>query len=588
MKNILKIFKVAGPLKHLIYLITVLILISAVLELVAPILSKYIVDEIVLQIQTGTGDMQKLLLLIAGGFVISLIGISLSSLGERAGDHFAGRLQKHLTEIFYRKVLTLPQTYFDTSLSGKIVNQLNRGIESIKDFVNTSTNFILPTILQSIFTIIVLAYFSLSTSLLVFLLFPIYISISYISAKRWGLQEVKKNKLEDLGRGRIQEVISNIKLVKSFINEKNEYDYISENREDINKIYAMQSSTFHIFDFIRNLSLILILLGINVIIFYNAFQGNLSIGDMVLIIQLVAQARRPLFAMSFILTQVQNTESGSKEFFEIINLPSSENFEAKTDLVKLKQAGIEYKDVTFHYEDSKNVLRDVSLSIAPQEKVALVGHSGAGKSTIINLLLKFYLPGKGEIFLNGMPYTELNHQFVRNNISLVFQENELFSSTVRENVTYGNKAPEKEIVAALKLANAYDFVMRLPKKLDSQIGERGIKLSGGQKQRIQIARAILDDSPILVLDEATSNLDSKSELEVQHGMENLMKDKTVIIIAHRFSTIQNVDRVFVIDDGSIIDSGKPKELSTRKGIYSDLLRYQIEGNKKLLENFEIY
>ncbi|MDQ5954662.1 MAG: hypothetical protein QG583_590, partial [Patescibacteria group bacterium] len=218
-----------------------------------------------------------------------------------------------------------------------------------------------------------------------------------------------------------------------------------------------------------------------------------------------------------------------------------------------------------------------------------VGHSGAGKSTIINLILKFYDSTSGEIYLKDKKYTDLDHQMIRQNISLVFQDNELFSSTIRENVSYGKyDATEKEVIQALKLANAYDFVMKLPKKLDSEVGERGVRLSGGQKQRIQIARAILKNAPILILDEATSSLDAKSEKDVQDALENLMKNKLVIIIAHRFSTIQNVDKIIVLDQGTIVDIGKPQELSQKPGLYKDLLTYQIDGNKKLLEKYEIY
>ncbi|HRN96634.1 MAG TPA: ATP-binding cassette domain-containing protein, partial [Candidatus Levybacteria bacterium] len=218
-----------------------------------------------------------------------------------------------------------------------------------------------------------------------------------------------------------------------------------------------------------------------------------------------------------------------------------------------------------------------------------VGHSGAGKSTIVNMILKFYNPTDGSIYLNGVNYAELDHQYIRNNISLVFQDNELFSSTIRENVEYGTaNASEKDVIDALKKAYAYEFVQKLPKGIDSLVGERGVKLSGGQKQRIQIARAILKNAPILIMDEATSSLDAKSEKEVQNALENLMKDKLVIIIAHRFSTIQNVNKIVVIDNGKVVDYGSPHELSKKKGVYSDLLNYQIEGNKKLLENFEIY
>jgi ATP-binding cassette subfamily B protein len=310
---------------------------------------------------------------------------------------------------------------------------------------------------------------------------------------------------------------------------------------------------------------------------------------MVLILQLINQARIPLFAMSFILTQIQMAESGSKEYLELLSLPSAENYHRKIDTKRIEKPSIEFQHVSFHYEESETVLKDISFKINAGESVALVGHSGAGKSTIVNLILKFYNPSSGDILLKGNKYKNFEAASLRQNIALVFQENELFSSTIRENVAYGkNDATEKEIIRALTLANAIDFVNKLPKGLDSEVGERGVKLSGGQKQRIQIARAILKDAPILILDEATSSLDAKSEKEVQVALENLMKNRLTIIIAHRFSTIQNVDKIIVIDNGTIVDYGNPRELANKPGIYSDLLHYQVEGNKKLLESFEIY
>lgn len=589
MKNIFRIIHISKPLYRLIATIGILILVTSFLDLIAPILSKFIVDEIVKNINTKTGNITTLTYLIALSFAISLLSLILTTYSNRLGDHFAGKLRKFLTEKFYHKVLTLPHSYFDSEISGKIVNQLNRGIDSTRQFMNTATNFILPTFLQSIFTIFVLAYFNLYVALFMSLLFPIYLLLSYYSAKKWGLEEIKKNKIEDSSRGRIQEVISNISLVKSYNNEKREFGLIGNNLTDINKIYAKQSRTYHIFDFFRGLSLNIILTLVNVVVFYNTFTGSLTLGELVLILQLVNQARRPLFAMSFILTQIQTAESGSKEFFEILNLQSVEHFEKEEQFRKLNFAQIEFKNVSFKYEQSEMVLTDISFKIKKNETVALVGHSGTGKTTAVNLLLKFYNPTSGEVYLNDKKYSDIDHAYIRNNIALVFQESELFSSTIRENIAYGkHEATEDEIIQALKLANAYDFVMKLPKGLDSEVGERGVRLSGGQKQRIQIARAIIKNAPILILDEATSSLDAKSEKEVQDALENLMKNKLVIIIAHRFSTIQNVDKIIVIDHGIIVDSGSPKELSKRTGIYSDLLKYQIEGNKKLLESFEIY
>ncbi len=588
MKNIGKIIKISKPLYKLFLILSVLILSTAIIDLISPIISKFIIDEIVNQIQNDDGNFRKLIILIAVSFAVNILSVTISAVSERIGDHTAGRLRKFLTEKFYNKVLTLPQAYFDSELSGKIVNQLNRGIVSIQSFSNTASNFILPSILQSIFTIIILSYYNVSIGFFVFLLFPIYIFFSYLSTKKWGEEEVKKNKIEDIGRGRIQEAILNIKLVKGFNNEKREHEFITEKQSQINDIYAKQSRIYHIYDFLRNTSLHIVLLLINIVVFYNTYQGNLTIGEMVLIIQLVLQARRPLFGMSFILTQVQNAESGSKEYFDILELEGKEFYDSKEKLSRVKNPILEFRNVSFNYEGGGEVLHDISFNTKQHETIALVGHSGAGKSTIVNLMVDFYDPTNGEILLNGKKYSELSHKFIRNNISLVFQENELFSSTIRENVSYGQDASEEEIIRALKLANAYDFVMKFPKKLDSLVGERGVKLSGGQKQRIQIARAILRNAPILILDEATSSLDSKSESEIQNALENLMKDKLVVIIAHRFSTIQNVDRIIVIDDGRIIDQGKPQELAKKDGIYSELLRYQIEGNEKLLKNYEIY
>jgi ATP-binding cassette, subfamily B, bacterial len=570
------------------FILAILILSSSLLQMVAPILSKSIVDEIIGKIQLNKGSTERLIILIVAAFGANLISLLINTISDRLGDHFAGRSRKFLTEKFYDKVLRLSQSYFDSEVSGKIVNQLSRGIFTIYGFLNNATNFIIPTFLQSIFTVAILAYYNVPIAIFTFILFPVYLILSYYSTVKWGKEEIKKNKIEDYSRGRIQEVISNMKLVKSFNNEKNEYDTISGYLSKSNKIYASQSQTYHIFDFFRGLSLNVILFAINIMVFYNTFIGKMSIGEMVLILQLVAMARMPLFAMSYMLTQIQAAEAGSKEYFEILGLKSKENYTKKTNTKKISNPKIIFKNVNFSYAKSGTILNNINFEIDNNQIVALVGHSGAGKTTIVNLILKFYEPTDGEIKLNDLNYKTLDPKFIRNNVSLVFQENELFSSTIRENVSYGGKVLDKEIVKALRLANAYDFVMELKDGINSEVGERGVKLSGGQKQRIQIARAILKNSPILILDEATSSLDSKSEKEVQDGLSNLMKGKLTIIVAHRFSTIQNVNKIIVLNKGEIEDIGTPQELANRKGTYSNLLHYQVEGNKKLLESFELY
>lgn len=570
---------------------SILIAIQAVINQAFPITLKFVVDELTQEVSEKSGDYNRLIIYFGLILAITLTGELLNSISQRLGDFISSRLGRFLTEKYYRKVFTLPQKHFDGETSGKMINQLSRGIMSIQDFVGTSTNFILPAILQAIFGIAVLWYFDRTVALLAFAVFPVYIGISAYSTKRWGKIQKEKNIHEDTARGRIQEAIANIKLVKTYNTQSREWSFVSHEYSTINNLYDRQSTEYHVLNFLRGTGLNVAFLLILYIVFRNTFLGVLSLGEMVLIIQLMNQLRWPLYGMSYILEQIQRAEADSKAFFEVLNLKETEPFRASSPTRLTRNPEIVFDNVSFSYDGDKSsvILKDITLKFDKNETVALVGHSGAGKTTLINLILKLYLPTDGDIFLSGKNYKKTDHSWIRNHIALVFQDNELFSSTIRENVAYGKKgATEKEIISALKKANALEFVSKFEEGLDAQIGERGVKLSGGQKQRIQIARAILLDKPILILDEATSSLDSKSEKLVQEALDTLMKNRLVIIIAHRFSTIQNVDRIVVLDQGTIVDSGAPGKLARKAGVYSELLQYQIEGNKKLLSKYELH
>ncbi len=589
MKNVINIIKLSKPLHRIILIISILILVQSILQQATPITLKFVVDELSLQISDGTGNYQRLTLLFGLILTINIVNIILNTVGQRIGDYISSRMKRYLTEVYYRKVFTLPQIYFDSEISGKMVNQLNRGIDSVTGFIGSSTNFILPGILQAIFAVCVLAYYDLTIGLLALAVFPMYIMISRYSTKVWGKFQEEKNVHEDSVRGRIQEVISNIKLVKTYNTQGREWLFISDKYEAINKIFDRQSKTYHVLNFFREFGLEIAFIVILFLVFRNTFLGTLSLGEMVLIIQLLNQLRWPLYGMSYILEQIQRADADSKAFFEVLELKGTENFNSKHMHNLIKHPEIKLENVSFAYENGVAVLNNIDLELNKNESVALVGHSGAGKTTLINIIMKLYEPTSGQITLSGKDYSKVDHSWIRNHIALVFQDNELFSSTVRENVAYGvGKVSDEEIWKALEQANAEDFIRKLPEGLDANIGEKGVKLSGGQKQRLQIARAILHNKPILILDEATSSLDSKSEKLVQDALEKLFENRLVIIIAHRFSTIQNVDRIIVLDSGEIVDSGNPNELANKEGVYSELLRYQIEGNKKLLNKYEIY
>lgn len=586
MNNIFKIIRTVRPYHVPLLIAAVVILLTTILELASPYVLKLIVDQIELQITSGVGSITDLYFLIGLMFVLGVLAILFEAITGRLGGYISGRIGKFLTEKFYYKVFTLPQTYFDSQISGKIVNQLNRGILSLQDFFSTSIGFIVPALVRTIFIIVVLAFFNPVIAALSILVFPFYLYVSHISTKKWERYQIQKNKIDDNSRGRIQEVIGNIRLVKSYNTQYREWETLSHKLQQIASIHDKQSFVYHGFNFLRNFGLEVGLGVVAVILFHATFTGSMSLGEMVLVLQYLNQLRRPLFAMSYMMEQVKRAETGSREYFEILELPSTEEISKTDERPTFSHPSLRFDRVTFEYPESGAVLRDVTMTFDKTETIALVGHSGAGKSTLINLILRLYEPTKGSILVNDQLYNTFSHAQIRAHIALVFQENELFSTTIRENVAYGKPhASDEDIVRALKQANAYDFVKRFPEGIHAEIGERGVKLSGGQKQRIQIARAILSDAPILILDEATSSLDAKSEKQVQDALERLMKNRLVIIIAHRFSTIQSADRVVVVDHGKIVDEGKPAELAKRPGIYSELLKYQIEGNQKLLGKY---
>jgi ATP-binding cassette, subfamily B, bacterial len=595
MKNIWKIIKLAKPLHPTLIIITALITLGALIELLTPWYLKMIVETIEASTQkTMSSKLQSetmtiVLAIVALMLVTSLLGQALNNISSRIGDHFSGKLRKYLTEKFFEHSLTLSQTYFDREITGKVMSQLGRGVQVISDFFNVATNFIVPSFLQAIFTIVVLAYYSPLISFFVFCLFPIYIYLSARSTKAWAVYQQDRNTYEDIVRGRLSETILNIRLVRGFNNQLKEVQTVKNAFDKINQLFAKQSVTFHSYDFVRNASLYVVLTGVFSVLFYQSVTKLVSFGEVILIVQLINQIRRPLFAMSFVLGRIQEAETGSKEYFDVLDLPSREPLIKTSVRPKIfSNPSIKFDHVTFSYDEGHDVLHDITFDISKKETVALVGRSGAGKSTITNLIMKFYDPTNGKIHLGDSDYASLTTTDVRSNMALVFQDHELFSTSIYENVSYGTEAGDEQVVAALKQAQAWEFVKDLPDGVHSEIGERGVRLSGGQKQRIQIARAILKNAPILILDEATSSLDAQSEIFVQEALETLTRDRLVIVIAHRFSTIRNADRIIVLDKGKIIDKGTPQELSTREGIYQDLLRFQVEGNKKLLESFELH
>lgn len=597
------IFKIISYTKHLwkwYLFMGIFVILVSFLSLLSPLFTKQIVDLIVKQIQGEPVQLNSFFLFL-GLIIVSDIAITVMTvISQWVGDRLAVRLQTYLASQFYKHLLSLDIGYFDNEITGKISNKMYRGITSITDFIQAMLNNFLPFFLTALITIILLAYYSPIIAFLLAILFPIYIIISHKSSTNWLGFEGQKNQINDMSQGRVFESISGIRVVKAFAAEFNELKNFLAARHKIEGLTVAQTKQWHIYDFYRRFALNLILFAIFAYIVYWTFHMRYTLGEMTLLLQLVNQARFPLFAMSFILGQIQQASAGSKDFFSILNteskihdIPKAKNL---INNVKSKQPAIEFDHVIFEYEKDKTVLKDISFAISPKQKLALVGESGQGKSTMINLLLRYYEPQSGQIHINGQNIAEVTQTSLHDAIAVVFQDSLLFSGTIRENIRYGKPtATDKEIVEVAKAANAHEFIEELPKKYDSVIGERGVKLSGGQKQRIAIARAMLKDAPIIILDEATSSLDSKSELLVQQGLDRLMQNRTSIIIAHRLSTIANADLILVVKNGTVAQFGPPKKLlADKKGLYArlvalqqELLKAPSEERTKRLSEFDL-
>lgn len=587
MKYIWRIIKYTKELWRYYVAVSVISILVALTGLLIPMLSGRAIDTIKVG---ATGNVHYVVLLATGIFLLDLASTLLSNIGGYFGDRMSIKLQRLLSFRYYEHLLNLPQKYFDTELSGTIINRLNRSITQVSGFMQMWSNNFLQFIFSTVFALVIIAYYSVPIALLLFSLYPIYILMTVKTSGKWMKYQAKINKNLDIATGRFAESIGQIKVVKSFIQEKHELSFFKRHYDKTVGIGKSQSILWHKRDVQRRGILNVIFYIVYLLIFVQAVNGQFSPGQAVALILYAMQIRIPIFTISFLVENTQKAIADSKDYFEIMNLRPEIADAKSAKPIKVKQGKISFDNVEFSYGDQQ-VLKNIILDIEPDSKVALVGESGEGKTTITNLLMRLYEPQNGQILIDGQNINEVTQKSLRENIGVVFQDPALFSGTISENIAYARpNAKQADVVAAAKAANAHEFIAKFDKGYDSEIGERGLKLSGGQKQRIAIARALLKDAPILILDEATSSLDSKSEAMVQEALKRLMKGRTTLIIAHRLSTIQHVDKIITLTGGKVDEVGSPEQLAKTGGIYAQLLAMQRgdrEKSKKQLKKYEI-
>jgi ATP-binding cassette subfamily B protein len=590
-KYLLKIFSYVKQLwPYYVAIIVMGILISA-LNLAVPFIMKAVTDLVVGNLAKHSVDMAPVLWLAVGLFVVDVAATLIQNWTGYLGDVMSARLRQTLSNRYFDHLLSLPQGYYDNELTGTIINRLNRTITEVTQFINMFANNFFSMYLTLIVSIVILLGYSWELALMMTLLYPVFMWLTAKTSTKWQAWQKDKNLETDIASGRFAEVVAQIRVVKSFVKEQSEHRLFTRRNQQVVSLTRQQSAYWHKMDIVRRIVLNVIFFGAMAYVFYFTMKGRFSIGDMVLLTTLLNQMRFPVFNMSFIVDNLQKAIAGCRDYFEVMALlPAvADNVGAK-DLI-VQEGRIDYSGVNFGYADGKRVLHDISFTVKSGEKVALVGESGEGKTTLTSLLLRLYDIDSGAITIDGVSVNSVTQKSLRQNIGVVFQDAALFSGTIRENIAYGvPKATHEQIEKAAKAANAYDFIAKLEDGYDTEIGERGLKLSGGQKQRIAIARAILKDAPILILDEATSSLDSRAEKQVQEALDRLMQGRTTLIIAHRLSTIAHVDTIVTIKDGRVDEIGAPQALAKTNGIYSQLLELQMgttEAAKKRLAKYEI-
>ena len=538
-------------------------------------LGNFIENWLNFQVSSYSGNDNQKAILFVVGIVIVLF------LLKNVASYFAlffstiirNRVIKDLKESIYNKIIVLPIEYFTKNKKGDLIARMSSDVMELQNSFLSIIEILIRDPLTILFTLS--AMFIISSKLTFFVLFFIPVSgfiISYIgkSLKKKSLV-VQKEQAELISI--TEETINGIKIIKTFLSENffvNKFDKTNTKYLNFsNKLINRQNIAAPLSEFLG-------ILVIGVLLWYGGklvlIEMELKPAAFITYMGLAYGVLTPAKSISKAFYSLKKGNAAAERVFEIIDMQSEYQENDKDFDVEDFKKEIEFQDVDFKY-DENYVLNKINFKVKKGEMVAIVGASGSGKSTLINLIPRFYELNNGDILIDGKSIKSLSLKKLRNLISIVTQESILFNASIEENILLGNQDQHK-LIEASKIANAYEFINEYEEKYKYNVGDNGSNLSGGQKQRIAISRAVISNSPILILDEATSSLDSESEKLVQDALEKLMKNKTSIVIAHRFSTIKNSDKIIVLDSGKIVESGNHDELIKKDGYYSKLIKLQ--------------
>jgi len=558
------------PRKGIVFVGLILIVISRLASLVLPLKSKELLDEII-----PNKDMDALtamVLIVAGAILIQAItSFALTRLLSVEAQLLISKLRAKVQ----KQVLSLPISYFDNNKSGALVSRIMSDVEGVRNLVGTGLVQLFGGTVTAIISLVLLI--NISGKMTLFVLTPVFL-FAIIALKAFGyIRPIfrKRGVINAEVKGRLTETLNGVRVIKGFNAEEQEnisfekgVDRLFQNvKKSLTATAIMTSSSA----FLLGLASVGIMgMGGAMII-----EGTLTTGDFLAFTLLLGFMIAPIVQMSNIGSQLTEAFAGLDRTEEIMNMESEANDEFRTIELDKIVGNVEFKDVSFSYEKGKEVVHNISFKADKGSVTALVGSSGSGKSTLASLVASFVNPDSGLITIDGNDISKVSLNSFRSQLGVVLQDDFLFEGTIRENILFPRpNASEGQLLEAVNTAYVNEFTDRFDDGLDTLIGERGVKLSGGQRQRIAIARAVLADPRILILDEATSNLDTESEALIQKSLAELMKGRTTFVIAHRLSTIRQANQILVIEQGKIAEQGTHTELIESKGRYFDLFTYQ--------------
>jgi ABC transporter fused permease/ATP-binding protein len=581
LKHGLRIFRYMLPYRTKFSIGMGFLFLSSLMSLVFPLVTGRLVDSAVLE--QGPGLLANINLIALGLFGVFLLQGVFSFFRVFFFAQVSENAVANIRQALYSKFVRLPITFYEKRRVGEITSRITSDVAQVQDSFSTTLAELFRQILTLIGGVVIILIVSVKLSLFMLGTFPVLVLLALLFGRK--IKKLSKQTQDELATTNVivEETMQGIQVVKAFTNEMFE---IGRYRNSLQKVVRLALHAAYYRGAFVSFVIVGLFGGVTLVIWYGASlvqAGELTIGDLFSFILYTVFIGASVGGLGDMYGRVQSSLGASERILEILDEtdePSSMADELVPAAFPRLRGDISYENVIFSYPTRPDitVLKEVSFSIRSGEKVALVGPSGAGKSTIAQLLMKFYELAEGRITVDGKDIRQYPLPALRHNIGIVPQEVLLFGGTIRENIAYGRPgASEEEIAAAAEKANAYEFIQSFPEGMDTVVGERGIKLSGGQRQRIAIARAILRNPSILILDEATSSLDSESEKLVQEAMDELMKDRTTIIIAHRLATIRKADKILVVENGQIVEQGSHEDLTLQEnGLYAHLIKLQFE------------